>query len=335
MPRRSVAPENTHHVAPEAAEDMWHYALEEAKDLDSRFHFTEAGVGRAVEIARSLAATCFSSPFHDTLREAAAGLNAGGNEQGTLLVRGLPTLPNASEFEAKHFEMPDASVRAMGLVAVAVTSLFGPPIGYRKPEGKDGVAAFLSQIAPSSVPNTTVVGTNRAGGWHTEFAGSPSKPSTLVLTGIHPGDAATRFIPAHRVVSHLERTDPVLLEKLREPRYATPTRFITDEKTTGPIITDTDNGPAIILGEGYREAQDPDDEEARAAIEALTEVLQIPDLSVEHFTEPGEAFAFYNMNGLHARPAFKNLDRWFMRAFAGRPGMPTIVEIENVLPVNQ
>lgn len=327
MTSRSITPENTYRIDPEAAEELWRAALKAAPDFAPDFHQSDDGVEAAVKVARSMAATCLAS--EGALRAAAAELNAEGNSQDVLLVQGLPVLPGAAGIEVMHDNtLPDESARAMGLAAIAVTSLFGPPIGYRRDEGT--VSTFMMQVAPSLKSNHSIVGSTRAGGWHTEFGASAFKPSVVLLTGIRAGDAATQFVPARRVVSYLERTDPVLLERLREPRFATPSKYLPDEHTRGPLITETENGPALVLGEHYRDMQDPGDEEARWAIDTLDAVLQNPELSVEHRIAPGEAFAFRNQTGLHARTAFTDRSRWLMRTLAGKPGMPTIIEHEDI-----
>jgi hypothetical protein len=308
-------------VTPDTAEAVWEGAVTGAKDLAQDFHKTEDGVLAAINMGSVIVENCFP----DALHEAAADFNTFGNEQGALLVRGLREPSELADVKAGRL-LTDQSSRAFGLMAVAVTTLFGPPVGYRSP---DGIAAFLTQVTPTE-DTGPIVSTGRAGGWHAEFAATPNRPSTFILSCVRSGNAQTKLMPTHRVIERLEVIDSSIFERLREARYITPDGFIRDNQRKGPLLIDINGQPSLVLGEEYQNYQNPHDLQSLETMRILYEVLDDPTLPILHRIGPGEALAVHNRTCLHARTEIihepNRSSRWLMRTFVGEAAMSTIVE---------
>lgn len=167
-------------------------------------------------------------------------------------------------------------------------------------------------------------GSRRRFGFHTESAFSEHRPSHVALICLrtdHEGVAETTFASARAAC---KRLPPETLAILRKPLFTTraPESFKEahrsgQESTAVPVVLG-EEGAVPELRLNFQSTKGVGDE-AQAALDALKEALEHPDVRFSVKLRPGDLVLFDNRKLVHGRssfqPRFDGTDRWLMRAY--------------------
>jgi L-asparagine oxygenase len=256
------------------------------------------------------------------------------HEYGALLVSNFPIDENLPTTPLDGKPSKEKQTFVSEACALAVSVLLGQPFGYH--DEKDGDIIHSLSPVRTEAQATSNESSDIELGFHTDFnfdKNHPERPYNvhnpdyivlLCLRGDRHGEAYTRYADARDIVRQLS---PAQLETVRAPRYqfcASYSFTRCDEERAwsvpSPLIIGPDEFPevSIDLMCGLRAV----DEEAGAAIHALREVCERPDVSTRVCLRPGDLLVIDNRKGAHSRTAFTayfdGQDRWLHRVYVRR-----------------
>lgn len=278
--------------------------------------------------------------FHELPRELRGPVvefAATPNDDGVLLIRGLPTHPDApptpTAVEARSATSNPFSEFWLAVFASAV----GFPIGYLQEQG----GSLIQNVVPTQSGENKISSESSSVslGFHTEMGFHPYGPDHLLLSCIrsdHDATARTAVASSRHLASRLSsRSLALLFEPLYRPGIDF--SFGSPNGTCG-------NGPVMPVF--YGDPADPYlnfDQDLEVALTgeaqvALNELRQVSaDVARWVVLRPGDLLIIDNRRAAHARSPFRarydGSDRWLQRMCVVRDPAPSAAHRRSASPV--
>lgn len=323
--------------------------LPTAPRQDIRGFFT-----RAAELSEDLPAQ---------MREALADFRANGNEDGFLLLRGLPVDQNALPPTPDHWQVPvDRPLVQMEAWVALIGMRMGVATGYAENRGgaviQDVFPARDKQAMTASKHSMSAHGHKAMLRWHTEMAYLQDQPNYLTIgcsRADHDRVAKTPIVSIRKVIDKISEEHREILRTVPLPWHADAafqSEANPDPMTNLLLLADNDDilrydGGLIIpeevetVGEELGRKKFRDEKRAkefgrkvREALETFTETVN--ETATELYLEPGDIVLIDNFRTAHSRTEFKprwdrpmNDNRWLNRIFVRTPGFGHSPELEH------
>nr|WP_228532990.1 TauD/TfdA family dioxygenase [Micromonospora sp. ANENR4] len=235
-----------------------------------------------------------------------------GNDDGYLLVRGLPAEAGPLEYTPNG----PASVRREPSVPAAVLMLFatglGDPVAYQ-PEKSGGLVQDVVPV-PGMETFQGNAGSTAVLSFHVENAFHEHRPeyiTLLCLRADHEGEAGLRIASIRRALRHLDGGTVDVLSAA-EFRTAAPPSFGHRDRSVPHAILTGEADLRVDLS-----ATTATTERAAAAVRALTRALEAVAVTIH--LEPGDWAIVDNRTAVHGRspftPRYDGYDRWLQRTY--------------------
>lgn len=158
-------------ITPSRAASLWNHAREAVTQIPDAFQ-TENGVIEAVRTATEIA-----NSLPNQVLDIGADFQVNGLHKGAIVFRGLTPPDQLTQVVPDEFLPDDPWSQAAGLLAVAFTTAFGPPIQFST-HPRDPALKFVTSIYPRpGFENTDTVSKTGDTGWHTEVGSTPWRPA--------------------------------------------------------------------------------------------------------------------------------------------------------------
>lgn len=268
--------------------------------------------------------------FHELpreLRRPVSEFAAAANDDGVLLIRGLPTHPDVPPTPTSVAGGSTVGNPVSEFWLAVFASAVGFPIGYLQEQG----GSLIQHVVPTPSAEDKISSESSAVslGFHTEMGFHPYSPDHLLLSCIRSDhDAAARTVVAS--ARHLaSRLSTRSLALLFEPMYRPGIDF-----SFGSPNGTSGNGPVVPVF--YGDPADPYlnfdqdlavalNDEAQAALDELREVSA--NVARWVVLRPGDLLIIDNRRAAHARSQFRarydGNDRWLQRMCVVRDPVPS------------
>ena len=235
-----------------------------------------------------------------------------GNDDGCLLVRGLPV-----EADPVAFTPSDpASVRRDPSVPAAVLMLFatglGDPVAYQ-PEKSGGLVQDVVPI-PGRETFQGNAGSTALLSFHVENAFHEHRPeyiTLLCLRADHEGEAGLRVASIRRALRHLDR-DTLDVLMAAEFRTAAPPSFGHGDRSVPHAVLTGETDLRVDFS-----ATTATTERGAAALSALARAFEAVAVTIR--LKPGDWAIVDNRTAVHGRspftPRYDGYDRWLQRTY--------------------
>ncbi|OPD52641.1 TauD/TfdA family dioxygenase [Bacillus anthracis] len=310
-------------------------------------------------------AASLSEYLPEQIREALADFQANGNDDGYLLLRGLPidqsTLPPTPD----HWRVPvNRPLLQMEAWIALIGMRMGVATGYA--ENRDG--AVFQDVFPAR-DNQTMIATEHSMSahghevmlrWHTEMAYLQEQPNYLTIgcsRADHERVAKTPIVSIRKVIGKLSEEHREILRTVPLPWHvdaAFHSEADPDPMTNLLLLANNDNddilrydGRLIIPAEVEKAGEELGKKKfrngkraqefgrkVREALETFSEMVN--KMATELYLEPGDIVLIDNFRTAHGRTRFKprwdgpvNDNRWLNRIFIRTPGVDHNPELEH------
>jgi L-asparagine oxygenase len=237
-----------------------------------------------------------------------------GSEHDVLLLRGiLPASYGLGPTPGTAVSPRQGAANLCAVCLVAVMNMFGEPFTFS--DLYEGRMVQDVVAAPGKEDAQTSEGSDCFLEWHVEDAFSSDRCDYLGLLCLRGDPVAETILASARALVLPDEVRNVLAQ----PRYVilpdvahceTP-----EPRASVPVLSGTREAPEIRFDSVYMAPADPADDEARRALECLTEAVNAA--AVSHVLEPGDLLVVDNRRVAHARspfpPRFDGSGRWLLR----------------------
>jgi L-asparagine oxygenase len=283
-----------------------------------------AALGLAAEAGAAAGGPCESasvlaSALPADLLRALHRFGSAGAPQEALLVRGLlaGTVGLGPTPETVTPPPPGPEEQAAELTLLAVMSLLGEPFTFASLYG-GRLVQHVTAVAGREDAQTSE-GSRADLEWHVEDAFSDDRCDYFGMLCLRGAADAVTAVAAARDLRLPPQTEAVL----RQPRFVIAPDLAHDCRQGGglpplALLSGPPGDPEIRFDAVYQRPADPQDAEAEAALQTLSEAVS--HAAVSHVMEPGDLLVIDNRRAAHARsgylPRYDGTDRWLLRAMA-------------------
>ncbi|CAM3713498.1 MULTISPECIES: TauD/TfdA family dioxygenase [Paenibacillus] len=297
------------------------------------------------------------------MREALADFRANGNEDGYLLIRGLPVDQSTLPPTPDHWRVPvERPLLQMEAWIALIGMRMGVATGYAENRGgavfQDVFPARDKEAMTAAAHSMSAHGHEAMLRWHTEMAYLQEQPNYLAIgcsRADHDRVAKTPIVSIRKIISKLSEEHREILRTVPLPWHvdaAFQSEADPDPMTNLLLLSDNDDilcydGGLIIPEEvekageefGYKKFHNENrakefGRKTREALETFTEMAN--EMATELYLEPGDIVLIDNLRTAHARTRFKprwdspvNDNRWLNRIFIRTPGVGHDPELEH------
>lgn len=279
-----------------------------------------------------------SARLPQQILQALADFRTYGNEEGYLLLRGLPIDPDALPDTPESWP-PDVNRPLVGMEPwIALVGMcMGRATGYKENRG----GAVFQDVFPARNKETMIAVDHSMSAhgheadlrWHTEMAYLSTHPNYLVIgcsRADHDRVARTPIVSIRKVLPHLSREHCDILRRVSLPWHvdaAFQSQADPDPLTYLRLLANEDDylrydGKLIRTGE-FAKLLPERAMEAEQAFQAFESL--VAEHAVKLALTPGDVLLLDNFRTAHGRtqyiPRFDGKDRWLNRIFVRTPGV--------------